>query len=98
MIEYTVKASEETTMWCLNDHEISTLILLDGLEIDLPLEIEYAYQPYEPDSLEYQGCSEAVLLEDILLSGVSIINALNDTQIKEIQSRLLETLKTNEEF
>ena len=78
--------------------EKGILVILAGLEVDLPIEIEYDHQLLESNSLEYQGCSEGLLLEDVLLNGVSIIGALNEKQIKAIENRLLDTLKTNQDY
>ena len=80
----------------MSHYEKGVLVLLDGLEIDLPIEIEYSQQAFEPDSLEYQGSDECISIEDVLLNGVSIIEALNDLQIKAIESRLLDNIEESQ--
>jgi hypothetical protein len=63
---------------------------------ELPLEVEYAYQPYEPPERGPEardpGAREAVEIEHVWIGRVEITAELNDDELSEIADAVLVEL------
>ena len=63
---------------------------------DLPLEVEYGYQPYEPPErgpeAQYPGASEAVEIERVWIGRVEITAELTDKELDAIADAVLAEL------
>jgi hypothetical protein len=63
---------------------------------ELPLEVEYAYQPYEPPErgpeAQYPGAREAVEIEHVWIGRVEITSELTDEELNDIADAVLVEL------
>ena len=63
---------------------------------ELPLEVEFGYQPYEPPErgpeAQYPGCPEAVEIEGVWIGRVEITAELTDEELDAIADAVLAEL------
>jgi hypothetical protein len=54
--------------------------------------IECDYQPYEPSTLEYPGCPEALIAERVFVSDVNVTDQLIPSEWDEINEKIYKKL------
>jgi len=57
---------------------------------DCPVVVEWDYQPYEADTMEYQGVGESALIEQVLFEGHDVIETLSKITILGLEEQCLE--------
>lgn len=62
----------------------------------LQFEVEYDYQPYEPQEQHYPGAAEEVVLTAIYIDGQDVIEILNDYWINRLEEQILERINEND--
>ena len=57
---------------------------------DMVLDVEYQYQPYEPETLEYPGALECIIVDGAYVGGIDIFKALPESTKDKISDILWE--------
>lgn len=57
---------------------------------DMVLDVEYQYQPYEPETLEYPGALECITVDGAYVDGVDIFKTLPESTKDKIAEILWE--------
>lgn len=57
---------------------------------DMVLDVEYQYQPYEPETLEYPGALECITVDGAYVGGIDIFKALPESTKDKISDILWE--------
>jgi len=59
---------------------------------DLILDVEWNYQPYEPEILTYPGCSESITVDGAYVDGVDVFKALPESTKDKISDLLWDVV------
>lgn len=57
---------------------------------DMVLDVEYQYQPYEPETLEYPGALECITVDGAYVDGVDVFKSLPESTKDKISDILWE--------
>ena len=57
---------------------------------DMALDVEYQYQPYEPETLEYPGALGCITVDGAYVGGIDIFKALPESTKDKISDILWE--------
>ena len=56
---------------------------------DVPVTVEYWYQPFEPANLTYPGCDAEVTIQSVRVMGEDILSGLSEELIYQLGNECL---------
>lgn len=65
---------------------------------DVPVTVNFYYQPYEAPTQTYPGCFEDVLIESIFLGDRDFLDVLSNEVIAALRVECLESLEDSREI
>lgn len=65
--------------------------------IEIPVTVEFDYQPREKQTLTYPGCHEDAEVTSVMFSGVDISSGLGKVAVEQLRLEALDHVQTTHE-